>query len=150
MSEQVICPYCGKAAEFVSSREIYWRGDYGMVYACFPCKAWVGVHKGTTMPLGRLADSELRTWKMRAHANFDPLWCREVGTPRACYPGKVSRFHARKGAYRWLAERLEIPASECHIGMFDVDLCRRTVEVCRAVKALPREYFDAEFGRVAP
>ena len=30
--------------------------------------AYVGVHKGTDKPLGRLANAELRYWKKRAHA----------------------------------------------------------------------------------
>lgn len=68
-----ICPYCERPAEFLaSSARVYHGRDYGPVWACLPCAAWVGCHKGTTQPLGRLANAELRKAKMAAHAAFDP------------------------------------------------------------------------------
>jgi hypothetical protein len=121
---KVICPYCSAPAVYVDSSEVYAR-SYGMIYLCRPCKAWVGVHKGTDKPLGRLANKELREWKMRAHAAFDPLWQKKL---RKCGPrGKKS---ARKSGYHWLAAELGIPVKECHIGMMDVEQCKRVVEIC--------------------
>ena len=70
---KVYCPYCGKEAELIDSSVIYGR-SYGMAYICFDCDAYVGTHKGTEKPLGRLANAELRKWKMRAHDAFDPIW----------------------------------------------------------------------------
>jgi hypothetical protein len=37
---------------------------------------------------------------------------------------------ARGGRYKKLAELMGISKKECHIGMFDVDQCRRVVEIC--------------------
>jgi len=55
-------------------------------------------------------------WKQRAHRAFDPFW--------------KSGSRSRKQAYAWLAELLGIPVEETHIGMFDVYLCKRVVELC--------------------
>lgn len=73
--KEVYCDYCGRRAEFVDSKVIYGK-SYGMIYLCRCCPgyAYVGVHKGTDRPLGRLADMELRELKKLAHAAFDPLW----------------------------------------------------------------------------
>ena len=43
-----ICPYCGNRTEYVDSSVIYGR-SYGMIYLCWDCMAYVGVHKGTAV-----------------------------------------------------------------------------------------------------
>jgi hypothetical protein len=73
----------------------------------------VGCHHGNTRPLGRLANKELRSWKIRAHTAFDRLW--------------KSRRMKREQAYAWLAEKLGISKKECHIAMFDKAMCQRTI-----------------------
>ena len=86
---KVYCDYCGREAEFVDSKIIYGK-SYGKIYLCRNCMAYVGVHKGTDKPLGRLANAELRNWKKAAHAAFDPLW-------------KYGRFRGhRNAAYGWV------------------------------------------------
>ena len=78
------CPYCGSAVELKDSAVVYHGRSYGPIYLCsrWPeCDAYVGVHKGTERPLGRLANAELREWKKRAHAAIDDLW----------KPGRYSR-----------------------------------------------------------
>lgn len=112
----VSCDYCGQPAQFVDSAIVYGR-SYGMIYYCPGCAAWVGVHKGTDQPLGRLANAELRKYKRAAHATFDPIW--QSGRMR------------RNVAYAWLSERLGIPREETHIGMMDVDRCKQVIEICR-------------------
>ncbi|WP_247790043.1 MULTISPECIES: zinc-finger-containing protein [unclassified Bradyrhizobium] len=37
---------------------------------------------------------------------------------------------ARGSGYRWLSEQLGINRKRCQIGMFDVETCRRVVEIC--------------------
>jgi len=119
------CPYCGASARFLAdSSSLYHGRDYGPVWACAPCGAWVGVHRGTQKPLGRLADKGLRTMKQKAHAAFDPLWQAKIMRDRC------SRKAARGAGYAWLAERLGIPVEECHIGLFNEELCRRVIEIC--------------------
>ena len=113
---RVICDYCGMPAHFVDSSLIYGR-SYGMVYYCPDCRAWVGVHKGTDIPLGRLADEELRKYKKLAHAAFDPIWRRGLST--------------RRKAYSWLSEQMGIPEEKTHIGMFDVEQCKQAIALCK-------------------
>lgn len=120
---KVLCPYCGRQAEYVDSAEIYHGVSYGMIYLCRPCNAYVGVHKGTDKPKGSLADERLRAWRQAAHAAFDPLW-------------KFGRFYGRRrAAYQWLAQKTGLPPSKTHIGMFDVEQCREAIEICNAERS---------------
>ena len=83
-----------------------------MCYKCTNCDAYVGVHTGTRIPLGRIANKELRELKKECHALFDPAW---QGNKRL----------TRGKAYGRLATLLGIPIEECHFGWFDKDtLCR--------------------------
>ena len=118
-SDVVRCPYCDAAAVFLASSAPIYGRDHGPMWACMPCEAWVGVHPGTRTPLGRLANKQLRTAKIAAHAAFDPIW---------------KRGHASRGtAYEELAQRLGIARKDCHIGHFDVATCLRVVEICRTL-----------------
>lgn len=120
-SHPVLCDYCKRAALFVAGSIIYpHRPDLfkKVFYYCEPCGAWVGCHPNTAVPLGRLANRELRAAKIEAHAAFDPIW--------------RGGAMLRNNAYHWLAQQLRLKPHECHIGMFDVAMCRRVVEVCRA------------------
>lgn len=113
------CPYCHGEAVLVDGSVIYpLRPDLyeKTFYRCEPCKAYVGCHPGTTNPLGRLANAELRKAKMSAHAAFDPLW--------------KGKKRSRRQAYAWLAHELGIDVSRCHIGEFDIEQCQRVVDVC--------------------
>lgn len=130
MPEVVICPYCHGNATFLPSSEALYHGrDYGPAYACFKDAAWVGCHPHSERPLGRLANAELRGWKMKAHAAFDPVWIARWHTKHAL-DARYSKPMARGGRYRALAELLGIPREQAHIGMFSVELCQRTVELC--------------------
>lgn len=115
------CPYCGKPAQLVDSAIVYGGRSYGLIWDCRPCDAYVGVHRGTQTPLGRLANAELREWKKRAHAYFDQLW--------------KSRKMSRGQAYSHSAKIMGIPKHEAHIGMFDVERCRKLVGLLQEARA---------------
>ena len=115
---KVYCDYCGRRTEYVDSKVIYGK-SYGMIYLCRNCMAYVGVHKGSDKPLGRLANAQLRYWKKEAHAAFDPLW--KYGSIK----------HRRNAAYAWLAEQMGLPVDKTHIGMFDVGQCKAVIQICR-------------------
>lgn len=120
---KVICDYCGCQAELVDSSEVYGT-SYGDIYLCRNCGAYVGVHKGTDRPLGRLANAELRYWKKAAHAAFDPIW-------------QYGRFKGhRKQAYSWLAGKMGLPVDKTHIGMFDVDQCKKVIQICHTERTI--------------
>jgi hypothetical protein len=107
------CPYCGSEVVLQDSAVIYHGKSFGLVWICsnYPaCDAYVGVHTGTTRPLGRLANAELREWKKRAHSYLDPFW--------------KSKRYTRKKAYSIASDLLGKPVSKTHIGMFDVQECK--------------------------
>lgn len=118
---QVLCDYCGKPAQLVNGSMVYNGRYHGLIWLCSSCNAWVGVHKGTNKPLGRLANADLRHWRREAHAAFDPMW-----------RGKEKR--TRRWAYEWLAEEMRLPLKETHIGMFDVEQCKKAVKICKEAK----------------
>lgn len=111
------CPYCNEAVRYTSNAEVYGR-EYGngRCYKCEGCDAYVGVHTGTRIPLGRLANKELRELKMQCHALFDPVW-------------KLNKNIRREQAYGRLANILNIPKKECHFGWFDRDMLLRAMTI---------------------
>lgn len=120
MTQRTMCPYCGAESKKVTGKEVYpHRPDlYSKTfYMCKPCDAYVGCHPGTSKALGRLANAELRAAKSAAHRMFDLIW----------RDGSMSRG----AAYSWLAEQLGIDKKDCHIGMFDVDMCEEVERVCQ-------------------
>lgn len=115
----VICPYCQRDAELFKGDKVYpKRPDLHTLnfWQCNPCGARVGTHKGTINPLGRLANTRLRYWKMQAHSAFDPKW----------RDGDLKR----KEAYAWLADKMSMNKKDCHIGMMDVSQCKQVVDIC--------------------
>ena len=117
------CDYCHKEAIFSPCSSHIYSRDYGPVWECKSCQAWVGCHPNNK-PLGRLANAVLRREKQKAHAVFDPLWKRKM---EKC---GLKKGQARAKAYKWLAAELGIERRDCHIGMFNEDMCRRVVELC--------------------
>jgi hypothetical protein len=118
-----VCPYCDNATEYVDSIIVY-RKSYGMIYLCKPCDAYVGTHKNSNRALGRLADEDLRNWKKQAHAHFDPLWVRKMRKG-------FSKKDARSLAYKWLSAEMGLPPEYTHIGMFDIEQCKKVIEICK-------------------
>jgi hypothetical protein len=109
------CRYCG-------SQVIFTQNKFGFIYKCIKCDAYVGVHKKTQVPLGTLANKELRHWRGMAHIHFDLLW-------------KYKKFemkdkNGRHKAYAWLAKEMGIKKNDCHIARFDIDECQRVIEIC--------------------
>jgi len=131
-----ICDYCQGPTEFVDDSEVYERSYGRKVYLCRPCNAWVGVHKGTTRPLGRLAKSELRKMKIQAHAHLDVLWRAAMRTRG------WGQNQARGKAYVWLAASMGIEQAKCHIGMFDEEQCRQVIALCVERKPAPTRTED--------
>lgn len=120
---EVICPYCQQKAEFVTGQVIYpHRPDlhWKSYWYCFSDDAYVGCHANSNEPLGRLADKNLRRFKINAHKAFDRLW-------------KTRGALSRTQAYYWLSWKMNTPKEETHIGMFDLEQCKRVIKICRDV-----------------
>lgn len=100
---------CSVNIVYTDNAIIYGRnyGNWPKCYFCNDCRASVGCHPGTDIPLGRMADRATRTLRNRAHDEFDKLWC--------------DGYMTRSGAYQWLARQLEIDESQCHISWLTKD-----------------------------
>lgn len=115
------CRYCGPNTPvfLVSNSEIYGReyGEWPYAYKCESCDSYIGVHPHTDIPLGTLADADLR----KARKENKPFFL-DV---------QKKRRWTRKQAYAWLAGKMAKPISECHWGWFEVYECERAGEICR-------------------
>lgn len=110
---------CGGGVELKHHETAYGRAysNWPWLYRCAACGAQVGLHPGTSIPLGTLADAPTRAARSHAHAVFDPMW-RDRGP------------FARGAAYAWLAQAMGLPLERCHISMMDVEQCKRAAALC--------------------
>lgn len=118
MKNQTIrCPYCGSPAILKDASYVY--GDKsrgGRVYVCshYPrCDSYVGVHPGTNLPKGTLANKELRLKRIQAHQIFDQIWKQKILT--------------KADAYRWIADKFCLNDSQAHIGHFSNYMCDQVI-----------------------
>ena len=110
------CPFCNSRVSLIDSATIYGR-SYGFIYLCdaYPnCDARVKCHPRTIIPMGTLANKELRRWRSLAHRKFDPLWQSGV-------------FSSRQAAYKWLSKVMRLPLEKTHVAMFDIRQCQRAI-----------------------
>ena len=123
--KQITCPYCGGVAVLREGTYVYGeRSKVEKLYVCsnYPeCDSYVGVHRGTIVPLGTMADGNLRNKRIRTHKLFDQIW--------------KSNLMTRKEAYRWMEYVMGIPKNTGHIANFSdyrcdflMDKCRQTLE----------------------
>ena len=122
-----ICRYCGGVIRLVPANTIYGEAserlgmEDEMLYQCQNCNARIGCHKGTTRPLGNVANEMLRLKRMETHQTFDAYW--------------RGRSMSRTQAYRWLAAQLHLPENRAHIGGFEMDQCQKVIELCKKEEA---------------
>ena len=135
MLKPVTCTYCGNEAELVMGDVVYpsnKRVHHKHFWLCEPCDAWVACHENSPSlkPIGHLANKELREAKREVHRVFDVLW--QSGYLRHLQErGDFASKSLCTGiAYKWLAERIGIPARNCHIGVFTIEQCRQAVKIC--------------------
>lgn len=116
------CPYCGSRALLRPSSVVYGTkavDPAAPYYVCahFPiCDAYVAAHKKTCLPMGTLANAELRRKRIQAHAALDCLW--------------ESGLMSKKQAYLWLQAKLGLPEQEAHIGRFSTFRCEQVIQLC--------------------
>lgn len=119
-----ICCYCGGTVRvYGAAAAKRLKLEKEMFYQCQNCNARVGCHRGSKRPLGNLANEVLRLKRMETHQVYDAFW--------------KSKGMIRTQAYKWLAERMQIPEQQAHIGSFEMDQCQRVIDLCR-------EYEDLE------
>ena len=111
------CPYCGSHSVLRSADGIYRNNDKNtMLYVCgkYPaCDSYVRVHPGTKIPMGTMADRQLRALRNEAHRNFDQLY--------------KQGLMSKEDAYLWLASILAAPMGQAHIGLLGEYYCRQVI-----------------------
>lgn len=119
MAPPTACPYCGGSVRLVNNSEIYRGKSYGewpYAYHCKPCDAMVGLHPFTDLPLGTMADKELREARKEAKSLWQSI--------------QRENSWSRNQAYDWLAKQMKIPKQECHFGHFDLDRANEAFAIC--------------------
>ena len=111
------CRYCGGRVILTDASVLYGPKIGGKIYLCTNCNASVGVHGGTTKPLGTLANKVLSLERAEVHRVFDALW-RSSGLTRGA-------------AYAWLAAKMGLPKHRAHIGCFEIEDCEKAIRLCR-------------------
>ena len=121
------CPYCRSQA-FLRPASLVHQGKNTEpgeeVYVCarYPfCDSYVSAHRRSHLPMGTLANRELRNKRRLAHAAFDQLW--------------ESGLMSRKEAYHWLQMQMGLPEEEAHIGNFSEYRCDQVIRLCDSFQA---------------
>lgn len=117
-----VCPYCDGDVHAVNNSAIYRGQSYGRwpyIYLCEDCRAYVGMHPETNIPLGTLADAVLR----EARKVSKNLFQTKLMEP----PSNMTRTEA----YTWLAARMNITAGNCHFAWFDVKQCEQVISILK-------------------
>ena len=119
MKKQTIrCPYCGSTAILKDASYVYGHhSSGGKVYVCshYPaCDSYVGVHQGTSLPKGSLANRTLRKKRIQAHQIFDQLWRKGI--------------FSREEAYRWIGDKFCLQTRQAHIGNFSDYMCDQLIQ----------------------
>ena len=124
--KQIHCPYCGAKATLRPSSAVY--GDAaktdGYLYVCdrYPkCDSYVGAHKKTILPMGTLANGDLRNKRIQAHKAFDWMW----------KSGLMTKWQA----YKWMQGKLDLSDEQAHIAMFSEYMCDRLIAECNKAYA---------------
>ncbi|MBD1589497.1 zinc-finger-containing protein [Pseudomonas typographi] len=128
------CRYCGEEVRLVRNSEIYngrSYGDWPFAYLCQCCRAYVGLHPDTDVPLGTVADDALRAARNRSKALFHDHM-------------KTSGM-SRTAAYKWLADQMRIDVSLCHFGWFEIDACAQVEQIVKA--ATPQTAMAQAFAK---
>lgn len=112
------CPYCKRPVVARSAEGIYHNNAEGvnlLVCSGYPtCDAYVRTHPGTNIPMGSLANKQLRTLRRKAHDQFNQLY--QLGVM------------SKNDAYSWLASVLNVPKSQAHIGYLGDYYCQMVIE----------------------
>ncbi|AKF46331.1 zinc-finger-containing protein [Pseudomonas fragariae (ex Marin et al. 2024)] len=128
------CRYCGDDVCLVRNSEIYngrSYGDWPFAYLCQGCRAYVGLHPDTDIPLGTLADDALRAARNHSKSKFHD-YVKTVGL-------------GRTAAYKWLADQMGINVGVCHFGWFEADACAKVVKIIASAE--PRTAMAQAFAK---
>lgn len=116
-NKTIRCPYCGAKAILRDASFVYGKHSKGeLLYVCnnYPkCDAYVGVHQGTIIAKGTLANKALRQKRIYAHQIFDQIWKQGI--------------FSKKDAYLWIADKFSLTSKQAHIVNFSDYMCDQLI-----------------------
>lgn len=134
------CPYCGGEGHLQPGSKVSHHKRSELLYLCnnHPrCDAYVGVHEGSLLPLGSMANPRLRKLRRMAHDVFDPLW------------KDNSNVLGRKAAYEAAALVMGIEG-EFHIGNLNERSCEQFISLISMVEIEMDARLTKHFALGAP
>ena len=95
--------YCCECKQVVQARFTDWKEVYPHLrelpykhfYICDKCKNFVGVHKGTNIPLGTIPTKEIKEFRKKIHSIIDPIFLKSK-----------NKNYTRKKIYHFLSEKI--------------------------------------------
>lgn len=126
---QIKCPYCGadailRPASYVYGTSLLEKGRHLYLCSNWPdCDAYVSAHRTSRLPMGTLANGELRHKRILAH--------------RALSFFQKSRHMDKWAVYLWLQMQLGLDREKTHIGQFSETQCDQVIEICRRAMKPP-------------
>ena len=120
------CPNCGAKAALHPASFVYGndRGTYKYLYVCdrYPaCNSYVAAHRTTRLPLGSLADGDLRHKRILAH--------------HALHSVQAQLGMNRDQSYRWLQTQMGLPGDQVHIAKCGDYRCEQIIRICENATA---------------
>ena len=121
----VRCPYCRAKATLHPASYVFGKAAKPgrLLYVCdrYPvCDSYVGAHQKTKLPMGSLADRDLRHKRIEAHKAFDWMW--------------KSGLMTKAQAYKWMQAKLGIRSEHAHIAKFSYYMCDQLISACSQAK----------------
>mgnify|MGYP001597063774 FL=1 len=119
------CPHCQGQVGIKKNSVVYngkCYGEWPWIYMCLDrsCDSYVGMHPFTNIPLGTLANHEIREARKKAKAKFQSL--------------SAGLDLRRDVMYQMLADEMGIKKKDCHFGHFDVQQCEFAEAACFNLK----------------
>lgn len=109
------CADCGADMQIRSSSK-YPKPFYGC--SRFPeCRGSHGAYIDGR-PMGIPANKETKLARIQAHKVFDVIWKDEL-------------VKSRRAAYSWMGTRMGLNKMQCHISMFDKDMCEKLIALVK-------------------
>ena len=121
----VYCPYCKAKATLHPASYVFGEAAKpdSFLYVCdrYPaCDSYVGAHRSSKLPMGTLADGDLRHKRIQAHKALGWLW--------------NSGLMTKTQAYKWLQAKLGLSSEQAHIAKFSHYMCDSLIAACTQVR----------------
>lgn len=124
------CPYCGgkailRPASYVYGTAMIEKGRHLYLCTNWPaCDSYVSAHKSSLLPMGTLANGDLRHKRILAH--------RALAEYQRCH------YMDKWAVYLWLQMQLGLSSEETHVGQFSAEQCEQVIKLCRQSINPPR------------